>query len=94
MKRTICSATSKRQDAAAILAKRVDAMVVIGGRNSSNTTRLAEICEDCCSRAFHIESASELDPAWFAGCATVGITAGASTPDNQIREAVERLEEL
>lgn len=94
VKRTICSATRLRQDAAAKLAGNVDAMVVIGGRNSSNTTRLAEICAASCSRAFHIESPEEIDPAWFEGCETVGVTAGASTPENQIHDVIERLERL
>lgn len=94
VKKTICSATRLRQDAAAKLAGEVDAMVVIGGRNSSNTTRLAEICEATCPRAFHIESAGEIDPAWFEGCEVVGVTAGASTPENQISAVVERLESL
>lgn len=94
VKKTICSATRQRQDAAAKLAGQVDAMVVIGGRNSSNTTRLAEICQIACRRAFHIESADEIDPSWFDGCATVGVTAGASTPESQIRAVVERLERL
>ncbi|MBQ9041864.1 MAG: 4-hydroxy-3-methylbut-2-enyl diphosphate reductase [Eggerthellaceae bacterium] len=94
VKRTICSATRLRQDAAADLAGRVDAMVVIGGRNSSNTTRLAEICEAACPRAFHIESVDEIDPSWFQGCTTVGVTAGASTPENQIAAVVEYLEAL
>ena len=94
VKHTICSATRHRQDAAAELAHQVDAMVVIGGRNSSNTTRLAEICSAQCSRAYHIEAANEIDPAWFDGCETVGVTAGASTPENQIRAVVERLQEL
>ena len=62
----------------------VDAMVVIGGRNSSNTTRLAEVCALTCPRTFHVESTDELDPAAFAGCRRVGVTAGASTPENQI----------
>ena len=94
VKRTICSATRQRQDAASALAARVDAMVVIGGRNSSNTTRLAEICAAMCPRAFHVESADEVDPAWFQGCGTIGVTAGASTPENQIRSLMERLESL
>ncbi|MEC4294591.1 4-hydroxy-3-methylbut-2-enyl diphosphate reductase [Adlercreutzia shanghongiae] len=81
---TICSATRQRQEAAAELAANVGAMVVIGGRNSSNTTRLAEVCALTCPRTFHIESADELDPAAFKGCARVGVTAGASTPENQI----------
>lgn len=94
VKKTICSATRLRQDAAARLAGEVDAIVVIGGRNSSNTTRLAEICRDACERTFHVESADELDVAWFAGCEAVGVTAGASTPENQIRAVVEKLEAL
>ena len=84
VKNTICSATRQRQEAAADLASAVDAMVVIGGRNSSNTTRLAEVCVLTCPRTFHIESVDELDPAAFAGCARIGVTAGASTPENQI----------
>ena len=84
VKNTICSATRQRQEAAADLAAHVDAMVVIGGRNSSNTTRLAEVCSLTCPRTFHIESADELDPAAFEGCARIGVTAGASTPENQI----------
>lgn len=90
VKNTICSATRQRQESAAELASAVDAMVVIGGRNSSNTTRLAEVCALTCPRTFHIESADELDPAAFEGCARVGVTAGASTPENQIA-AVEAL---
>lgn len=84
VKNTICSATRQRQEAAADLASAVDAMVVIGGRNSSNTTRLAEVCALTCPRTFHIESADELDPEAFADCRRVGVTAGASTPENQI----------
>ena len=94
VKRTICSATTQRQDAAAELAARVDAMVVIGGRNSSNTTRLAEICKAGCARAFHIESADEIDPSWFSDCETVGVTAGASTPESQITAVIDRLRAL
>ena len=94
VKKTICSATSLRQDAAAKLADEVDAIVVIGGRNSSNTTRLYEICRDACERAFHVESADEIEPGWFVGCETVGVTAGASTPEDQIRAVVDKLEVL
>ena len=84
VKNTICSATRQRQEAAADLAAAVDAMVVIGGRNSSNTTRLAEVCALTCPRTFHIESVDELDATAFAGCRRIGVTAGASTPENQI----------
>lgn len=82
---TICDATSKRQGAAAELADRADVMVVVGGRNSANTNHLADICR---SRAttHHVESLTEVDPAWFAGAELVGITAGASTPRSQVEE--------
>ena len=91
---TICEATAKRQAAAADLAQRADAMVVIGGRNSANTTRLAEICAQNCANTHHIEEPSELDAAWFANAQLIGITAGASTPQEhiaQVRAAIERL---
>ncbi len=88
---TICSATKLRQEEAAELARKVDAMVVLGGRNSSNTTRLAELCKAGGTPTYHIESADELDPAWFSGCKEVGVTAGASTPESQIDELVCRL---
>ena len=94
VKDTICFATTQRQLSAVELAERVDAMVVIGGRNSSNTTRLYEICAQHCARAYHVESAEEIDPAWFEGCRVVGVSAGASTPDNQIDSVVEYLSEL
>ena len=94
VKRTICLATRHRQDSAAELASQVDAIVVIGGRNSSNTTRLFEICADICPRTHHIESTDEIDPAWFEGCTTIGVTAGASTPETQIKAAIDFLKKL
>lgn len=94
VKNTICFATSQRQEAAAALAGEVDAIVVIGGRNSSNTTRLADICAAACPRTHHIESADEVDPAWFSDCSVVGVTAGASTPEDHIAAVTARLEAL
>lgn len=91
---TICSATAKRQKAAEELAGTVDVMVVVGGRNSGNTTRLAEICRSVNSRVHHVETAEELDPAWFDGATVVGVTAGASTPDEQIRGVIDAIEAL
>ncbi len=94
VKDTICSATQKRQRAAAEIASKVDAMVVIGGKNSSNTTRLAEICESFTPKTFHIESVCELKAEMFSGCDVVGITAGASTPSSQIDEVASWLKAL
>ena len=91
---TICEATSARQAAAAELAARADAMVVIGGRMSANTRRLAQICADACARTPHIEKPAELDPAWFAGADAIGVTAGASTPQEQIDEVVDAIRKL
>lgn len=81
---TICDATSGHQGACAELAARADVMVVIGGRISANTKRLAEIASGLCPRTHHIEGADELDLSWFDGAELVGITAGASTPASQI----------
>ena len=91
---TICEATSGHQGACADLAARADVMVVIGGRISANTTRLAEISRGLCPRTYHIEGADELLPAWFDGAETIGITAGASTPASQIEAVRARIEVL
>ena len=91
VRNTICSATQDRQEAAAELARTVDAMVVIGGKNSSNTTRLAEICAQECPITLHIEPPDELDMALLGECGSVGVTAGASTPEDQIEVVMERL---
>ncbi len=90
---TICEATSERQQAARELAARANTMVVIGGRNSANTTRLAEICA-AHTATHHIEDAQELDPAWFSGAELIGITAGASTPSSQIKQVVETVAQM
>ncbi len=94
VKNTICFATRQRQNSAADLADEVDAIVVIGGKNSSNTTHLYDICKAHCERSYFIERVDEIDPAWFEGCETVGVTAGASTPDDQICSVVDYLETL
>lgn len=94
VKNTICFATQQRQEAAASLAEKAQAIVVIGGRNSSNTTRLADICAASCVRTYHVETPDELQPSWFEGCDIVGVTAGASTPEDQIDAVIARLEAL
>ena len=85
---TICSATTKRQNSTEELAKIVDAMVVIGGYKSSNTVKLKEISEKYCENVFHIETIHNLPLQNITKFNTIGITAGASTPDWIIKEAV------
>jgi 4-hydroxy-3-methylbut-2-enyl diphosphate reductase len=91
---TICSATGQRQRAAEELAGTVDVMVVVGGHNSGNTNRLAEICLAVNPRTHHVETADELEPSWFDGASTVGVTAGASTPDEQIQGVIHAIEAM
>jgi 4-hydroxy-3-methylbut-2-enyl diphosphate reductase len=91
---TICNATELRQNAALEMASDVDAVVVVGGRESGNTRRLAELCSQRQSKTYHVESAGELDPTWFAGAKVVGVTAGASTPPEQIEAVVATLERM
>lgn len=91
---TICGATTKRQRACASLSAQVDCMLVIGGKMSANTCHLAEIAAEYCAQVHHIERASELEPSWFTPSSTVGITAGASTPQYQIDEVVAALHTL
>jgi 4-hydroxy-3-methylbut-2-en-1-yl diphosphate reductase len=78
---TICNDTEERQDDARSLARQVDAIVVVGGKNSANTRHLAEICREIQPRTWHVETEAELEPSWFEGCRVVGLSAGASTPD-------------
>ena len=89
---TICDATAVRQEEAKGLAKQVDCMIVIGGYNSANTKRLAEVCAELQPRTHHIEMAQQLDAGWFDGVQRVGVTAGASTPKWLIDEVIERIE--
>jgi len=91
---TICDATSVRQNEAREIARQVDVMLVIGGFNSANTTRLAHICEEIQPATHHLETAGEIKLDWFAGARRIGITAGASTPGWLIEEVVSRVAEL
>ncbi|GAA0743089.1 bifunctional 4-hydroxy-3-methylbut-2-enyl diphosphate reductase/30S ribosomal protein S1 [Clostridium oceanicum] len=89
---TICNATSVRQEAARKLAEDSDVMIVIGGKNSSNTTKLYEICKEYCNNTFHVENASEIPCNIIdKGDIKIGVTAGASTPDWIIKEAILKM---
>ena len=91
---TICSATSIRQKETKELAGKVDVMLVVGGKNSSNTTKLYQIAKSVNPKSFHIESKEEIKEEWFEGAESVGITAGASTPQWVIEEIIQRLQEI
>ena len=83
---TICNATEERQIEAGTIARRSDAMIVIGGKHSSNTQKLYEICRSECVNTFFIQTLDDLDLNLFQSFRSVGITAGASTPNNLIKE--------
>ena len=83
---TICNATEERQTEARAIAEQVDAMIVIGGRNSSNTQKLFEICKNECKNTYYIQTSDEMDYTQIRSNNNVGITAGASTPNNIIEE--------
>lgn len=91
VKNTICGATKKRQNAAEELSKSVDAFIVLGGYNSSNTNHLADICKKHCPNTFHIETFDDLNITKIKNCKKLGISAGASTPQNQIDELIEKI---
>jgi 4-hydroxy-3-methylbut-2-enyl diphosphate reductase len=88
---TICSSTKERQDAAQVLAARVDIMIVVGGRNSANTGRLVTLSRESGKPTYHIEVAEEIRSEWLQGASSVGVTAGASTPAWVISAVLDRL---
>ena len=92
--KTICNATSVRQREAQEIASKVDAMIVIGGRNSSNTQKLYEISKKECENTYYIQTLVDLDLTTFESVGRVGITAGASTPNNIIKEVHGRMDEM
>lgn len=91
---TICNATLMRQLAAQDIALRTDIVLVVGGKNSANTTHLAQMCQQINPKTHHIEVASEIESSWFTKNCTVGVTAGASTPKWILDDVVHRLKTL
>ena len=90
---TICHDSQERQTAALELARRADLMLVVGGRSSANTNRLAELCADI-TETHLIETADEIEAAWVEGKDLIGVTAGASTAEWTVDEVIKRLEEM
>ncbi|MFN7725563.1 MAG: 4-hydroxy-3-methylbut-2-enyl diphosphate reductase [Rubrivivax sp.] len=93
-KQDICYATQNRQDAVKVLAPAVDVLVVVGSPTSSNSNRLRELAERLGTEAHMVDSAEDLQPAWFEGRRRVGLTAGASAPDILVQQVIDRLREL
>ena len=91
---TVCRPTKEHQRALDRLLEQVDAVVVVGGKNSNNTRELAETCRARGVRAYHVQDADDLEPGWFTGLEVVGLTAGTSTLDETIDVVHERLMEL
>ena len=90
---TICNATSMRQQEAAELSAENDVMIVVGGRHSSNTSKLFDVCKANCDKTYLIENASELKDIVFKECDRVGVVAGASTPAGIIKEVIKTMSE-
>jgi 4-hydroxy-3-methylbut-2-en-1-yl diphosphate reductase len=90
----ICYATQNRQDAVKTLAPKVDVVIVVGSKNSSNSNRLREVAENLGTRSQLVDDASQIDPALIAGATSVGVSAGASAPDILVKGVIERLSEL
>lgn len=88
---TICNPTIERQEAARELAHQVEIVIVVGGKGSSNTRHLAEVCREEGTRTYHIENAAEFEAAWLEGVRELGVTAGASTPGWMMDELIERI---
>ena len=90
---TICHDIRERQAAALELAHRADLMLVVGGRASANTNRLAELCAQV-TETYHIETADDIQPGWLKGKELIGVTAGASTAEETVEEVMKRLQEM
>jgi 4-hydroxy-3-methylbut-2-enyl diphosphate reductase len=88
---TLCGATTSMQKTAIELSSEVEAMVIVGGRQSANTAQLAEVCRKVNPKVLQIEAADEIREEWFRGLTRVGLSAGASTPDEVIAEVVDRI---
>lgn len=90
----ICYATQNRQDAVRILAEQVDVMVVVGSKNSSNSTRLKELAEKLGTPGYLIDCPQDIDPEWFVDAQLIGVTAGASAPEELVNQILDRIKEL
>ena len=91
---TVCRPTKDRQTAAVDLSRQSDVVIVVGGTNSNNTRELVNTCRRYCRRVHHVQTASDLRQEWVLDAATVGLTAGTSTPDAIIDRVEQRIREI
>lgn len=91
---TICNSTALRLKETERMAQKVDIMIVVGGKNSANTTQLTKLCKTLSVPTYHVETASEIKKSWIKGAKKLGITAGASTPDWLIKEVEKRIRNI
>ena len=91
---TICNPTIERQEAARELAREVEVVIVVGGKNSSNTRHLATVCKQEGATTYHIEEPREVEHGWLVGAQEIGVTAGASTPGWLMDQVIARIHEL
>jgi 4-hydroxy-3-methylbut-2-enyl diphosphate reductase len=93
-KADICYATQNRQDAVKVMAPQCDVVIVVGSPNSSNSNRLREVAQSRGTSAYMVDNASQLEPQWIEGKRRIGVTAGASAPENLVTDVIARLYEL
>lgn len=90
-KNDICYATQNRQDAVKEMARQCDLVIVVGSQNSSNSNRLREVAQNLGVPAYLVDRAEQMDPSWFSGKTSIGITAGASAPELLVKQVIARL---
>jgi 4-hydroxy-3-methylbut-2-enyl diphosphate reductase len=93
-KTDICYATTNRQEAVKFMAPQVDAVIVVGSPNSSNSNRLREVAEKKGAVAYMVDNATQIDPNWLTNCRRIGVTAGASAPEILVQEVIDALKKL
>ena len=91
---TICFPTKRNQEQIKELSEKCDTMIVIGSFTSANSKRLTDLSKERNTRSYQVTCADDIDETWLDNCETVGISAGASTPDNIINEVLERIKEI
>ena len=91
---TICDSTVQRMKETKEIAKKVDLMIIVGGKNSANTNQLVKLSEEACDKVYHLETAEEIEKKWLRNVEKVGISGGASTPQSIINDVIKKIKEI